>query len=129
MYVILPLEKDQGNYFYILKILGSWTLVDLINCLLSVCLATKLCLIVCDPLDSSPLGFCVLGNSQPRMSEWVVASFSRWSSQSRDSTWVSCTGRQILYHWATREAHTNSLQSGLFFIYKGPEDYQKNNYI
>ena len=26
------------------------------------------------------------------------------SSQTRDQTWVSCIGRQIRYHWATREA-------------------------
>ena len=29
--------------------------------------------------------------------EWVAISFSRGSSQSRDPTQVSCTGRQILY--------------------------------
>ena len=31
-------------------------------------------------------------------------SFSRGSSWPRDQTHVSCIGRQILYHWATREA-------------------------
>ena len=30
------------------------------------------------------------------------------SSQTRDWTWVSCFGRQILYHWATREAQLPS---------------------
>ena len=39
--------------------------------------------------------------------EWVAMSFSRGSSQPRDWTYVSyisCTGRRVLYHWATREA-------------------------
>ena len=31
-------------------------------------------------------------------------SFSRGSSRPRDQTHVSCTGRQVLYHWATWEA-------------------------
>jgi len=35
---------------------------------------------------------------------WVAISFSRVSSWSRDQTRVSCTGGQILYHWATWEA-------------------------
>ena len=38
----------------------------------------------------------------------VASSFSRYSSQPRDQTCVSCIfciGRQVLYHWATREAH------------------------
>ena len=46
--------------------------------------------------------------SQARILEWITISSSRGSSQSRDRTLVShvfCTGRQILYHWATWEAH------------------------
>ena len=35
---------------------------------------------------------------------WVTISFSRGSFQPRDRTHVSCIGRQILYHLATREA-------------------------
>ena len=46
----------------------------------------------------------VHGVSQARILEWVVIPFSRQSSQSKDRTWGSCIGRQILYHWATREA-------------------------
>ena len=41
------------------------------------------------------------------MLEWVAISFSRGSSRPRDWTCVSCIsciGRWILYHWATREA-------------------------
>ena len=49
---------------------------------------------------SLPMGFSRL----ERMLEWVAISSSR---DLPDRTWVSCissTGRQILYHWATREA-------------------------
>ena len=46
--------------------------------------------------------------SQARILEWVVISSSRGPSQPRDWTHVSCTGRRILYHWATREARDTS---------------------
>ena len=36
-----------------------------------------------------------------------VGCFSRGSLWPRDQTYVSCIGRQILYHWATREAQNN----------------------
>ena len=63
-----------------------------------------LCPTLCDPMDCSLPGSSVHGISQARILEWVVISFSRGSSQSRDGTCISCTGRSILYHWATREA-------------------------
>ena len=56
------------------------------------------------PMDNRPPGSSIHGISQARILEWVPISFSKGSSQSRDQTNVSCTGRQILYHWATREA-------------------------
>ena len=40
---------------------------------------------------------------QARMLEWVAISFSRRSSRHRDGTcvsFVSCIGRQVLYHYA-----------------------------
>ena len=58
----------------------------------------------CNPTDWSPSGFSVRGILQARIVEWVSISFSRVSAQPRDQTHVSCLGRQILYHWATREA-------------------------
>ena len=61
---------------------------------------------LCDPMDHSLPGSSVHGISQARILEWVAISFSRGSSQSRDQTQVSCSGRQILYHWATWD--TNS---------------------
>ena len=62
-------------------------------------------------MDCSPPGFSVHVILQARVVEWVAISSSRGSSRPRDQTCiscVSCTGRQILYHWATREAHTHS---------------------
>ena len=43
--------------------------------------------------------------SQARMLERVAISFSRGSSRPWDQTHISCVGRRILYHWATREAY------------------------
>ena len=44
-----------------------------------------------------------MGVFQARILEWVAISFSR-RSRIQDGTRISCTGRQILYHWATWEA-------------------------
>ena len=55
-------------------------------------------------LFGSPMGSSVHGILQARILQWVAISFSMESPQSRDRTLVSCIDRQILYHWATREA-------------------------
>ena len=51
----------------------------------------------------------------PRQEYWnELSSFSRISSHPRDWTHIFCVGRQILYHWATREAlvlYFSSVQS------------------
>jgi len=49
-----------------------------------------------------------MGFLQARILEWGATSCSRRSSRPRNRTWVSCTGMQFLYHWATREAHVTS---------------------
>ena len=59
-------------------------------------------------MDCSLPGSSVHGISQARILEWVSMSFSRGSFQTRDWTCISCTGRQILFHWATEEAHLGS---------------------
>ena len=51
----------------------------------------------------SPPGSFVHGILRTRILEWVATSYSR-SPWPTDRTRVSCVGRQILYHWATREA-------------------------
>ena len=50
----------------------------------------------------------VHGISTARVLEWVAISFSRGSSWPRYWTRVSCIGRQILYHCATREAQCST---------------------
>ena len=64
---------------------------------------------LCNPTDYSTPGFSVHGISQARILAWVAISFSRGSSWPRDRTCVSCIGRWILYPWAAREAHMNTL--------------------
>ena len=56
-------------------------------------------------MDCGLPGSSVHEISQARVMEWAAISFSRGSSQLRDQIHVSCIGRQILYHWATCEAH------------------------
>ena len=60
----------------------------------------------------------VHGISQAWILEWVAVSSSRGSSWPRHQTCiscVSCTGRQILCHWATWEAQTHHLDSLKYF--------------
>ena len=57
-----------------------------------------------DPTDCSPPGCSVHGLFQARILEWVAIFFPRGSCRPRDQTHVSYIGRQILCHWATREA-------------------------
>ena len=62
----------------------------------------------CDPMNCSPPGSSVHGIFQARIVGWVAISYSKGSSQPRDQTnvsCISCTGRQILQHSATSEAH------------------------
>ena len=71
------------------------------------CLVIKSCPTLCDPIDCSPPGSSVHEISQARILEWVAISFSGGSFWPKDRTWaswISCIGRQILYHCITREA-------------------------
>ena len=51
-----------------------------------ICSITRLCLILCDPIDCSSPGSSVHGILQVRILEWVAISFSRGPSQ----PWISC---------------------------------------
>ena len=51
-----------------------------------------------DPMDSSPPGSSVHGILKGRVLEWVAISFSRGSSEARNGTQVSGTGRWIFYY-------------------------------
>ena len=60
-------------------------------------------------MDCSLPVFSVHGISQARILAWVAISSCRGSSWPRDQTHISCFGRWTLYHWATWEAHSESL--------------------
>ena len=66
---------------------------------------TKLCLTLCDPMDSSLPGSSVHGNFQTKLLEWVAISSSRRSYPLWDRTHISCLAGRFFYHWATWEAH------------------------
>ena len=63
----------------------------------------------CGHMDCSPPSSSVHWIFQARILQWVAISYSREPSQPRNWTCISCIGRQILYHWATRE----TLQLGM----------------
>ena len=78
-----------------------------VTCHLCVCCVFIVLLFV-TPMDCSLPGSSVHGIFQARILEWVAISSSRGSSWLRDQTcvsYVSCAGRQILYHCTTWEAH------------------------
>ena len=78
----------------------GWIMAGIILCAV---LVAKSCLTLCDPMDCSLPGSSVHGILQARILEWVAISFSTGSSWPRDQTCISCIGRWILYHWATRK--------------------------
>ena len=66
-----------------------------------LCSVTQSCPTLCDSTDCSPPGFSVHGVLQARILEWVAMPSSRGSSPLRNRTrisYMSCTGRRILYH-------------------------------
>ena len=75
----------------------------------------QLCLTLCESMDCSLPGFSVHGILQARILEWVAISFFRGSSQLSDWTrisYVSCTGRWVLYHNTT---HTTLEEKDMAF--------------
>ena len=60
------------------------------------------CPTLCDSMACSPPGSSVHGILQARTLQWVAMPSSRGSSWPRERTcisYVSCTGRQVLYHY------------------------------
>ena len=60
-------------------------------------------LTLCNPMDRRPPGSSVHGILQARILEWVVMPSSRGSTRPRDRTqvsYVSCTGKCVLYNWS-----------------------------
>ena len=78
----------------------TWGSLTYIHCV-CVYLVAQSCPTLCDPMDCRLSGSSVHGILQARNLEWVAVPSSRGSSQSRDQTcifYVSCIGRQIVYH-------------------------------
>ena len=82
----------------------TWMISLFLTSSVSSCLVTQPCVTLYDPRDYIPPGSSVHGIPQARILEWVAIFYSRGSSQSRDWTCISCTGRPILYHWVTWDA-------------------------
>ena len=55
-------------------------------------------------MDCCPPGSSIHGILQARTLEWVATSSSRGSSQPRDQTQVSRTGKRIIYLFTTEPA-------------------------
>ena len=79
--------------------LNNWEIERCIDC---CCLVAKTFLTLLRPVDYSPWDSSNHGISQARILDWVAISFSRESSWSRNQTcisFISCFGRQVLYHY------------------------------
>ena len=88
-----------------LKWLSSSSMGTLNTTLVYCCSVAQSWPALCDPVDYyRSLDSFLWGISQARMLDCLAIPFSRVSSLLRDGTRVSCIGRQILYHLATREA-------------------------
>ena len=75
--------------------------VNLCGCVSSV---AQSCPTLCNLMNCSLPGSSIYGIFLAKIWEWVAISSSRGSSWPRDQTPVSCvtcTGRQVLYHWTT----------------------------
>ena len=80
------------------------------------CIIAQLCPTLCDTMDCSQPGSSVHGILQARILESVAISSSRGFSWSKDKTWVSCIGRWILHHWATKDCFLK-IKSFWFIFY------------
>ena len=106
--VSIPLtrrESDWVNHPPVLKSL--WDRIPLSNHLLGCCVCAQSInhvqvLVTPWPVThQTPLS---MGSSRQEHWRWLPFSYSRGSFRLRGWTSVSCIGRWILYHWATREA-------------------------
>ena len=115
-----------------IQILNHSTVPLRTNAMLYIsCLVAKSSLTLCNPMDYSPLGSSVHGILQARVLEWFAISSSRGSSQPRDQTHVFCVFcifRQVLYHWATWEAH-NLVRPQQIFKFIILQDWEQKPFI
>ena len=100
------------------------------NTMLCVLVAQS-CPILCDPMDCSPPGFSIRGIFQARTLEWVALPSSRGSSRPRDRnriSYISCTGRRILYRCTTCLG-ISSGEAGVLIFFVFPMVLCINDYI
>ena len=74
----------------------------IVNIIITSAKSLQFCLTLCNPMDYSPLGSSAHGTLQLKILAWVAISSSRASSWLRDQacvSYVSCTGRRVLYHY------------------------------
>ena len=74
---------------------------------LCYCLVAQSCLTLCNPLDCSLPGSSTHGTFSGKNTAVGCHFLLQGIFPTRDGThvfWVSCTGRQILYHWPTGKA-------------------------
>ena len=96
------LQRLNSFPFMCLEISGG-KLPSSMHVTASCCLFAKLCLTLLYPMDCDSPGSYVYGIFQARILEWVAIFFSRFLDQGSNPHRLHC--RQILYLWATREAH------------------------
>ena len=116
----------KSFYFYILK--KIYMLTKFLRRLLFVAQWLSHVWFFCDPRSCSLPGSSVHGISPERILELVSTSLSMGSSWPRDWTCVSCIGRQILYHWATREAQLCDLAEIKHLSHFSCKDGQPNSW-
>ena len=96
-------------------LLPCWLLFCVFSC---CCVISQLCPTLCNPMECSLPASSVHGILQARILERVAIFFFRGSSQPRYQTLgISYIRRQILYHWAIREAPYVFYRSQLCLVY------------
>ena len=80
--------------------------------------AAQLCPTVCDPME-----YTVHGILQARILEWVAFSFSRGSSQPRDSTQVSCIASGFFTSWASVDQKSCTIWELRIMFYLGQNEH------
>ena len=86
-----------------------------------MCLVAQLCPTLCDPVDCSPPGSSVHGDSPGKNTgvDLLAMLSSRGSSQPRDQTQVSRIAGGFFTIWATREAQNNVYNIEIYLFLEG----------
>ena len=98
---ICPANTQRRKH---MLVLGEMYQAKVLMC----CLATQSCLTHWNSMDCSRQALLSMEIFQAGILEWVAISSSRGSSWHRDRTHIfciSCTDRQILYHWPIWDSH------------------------